>query len=269
MRGATISLRALRPSRYGETRCRRAARRAPSSRRAPATACTDTPRRAFFGAPPACTCRSTKPGITYMPVASISWSACGWRSGRSGSPGVPALRIAVMRFCLTTMSTGPRGGAAGAVDQHRAADYHRLVRPEAFALRARRRRRQRFALQRLLGERLERVLREHDHAGRARDEHDEAGERNDAGVFHADILQPPRSTGWIGIENSDLSPPWSRLRHDPRRNTEERAATRECVERVRSFSAPVDLDSPRVHGDGYSARSACVGSTRVARHAGM
>ena len=47
-----------------------------------------------------------------MPVASTSRSAfCGARSLRSGSPGVPALRIDWMRLPETTMSTGPTGGA--------------------------------------------------------------------------------------------------------------------------------------------------------------
>ena len=59
-----------RPCRAPRRRCRSASRRAPWSRRARATAC----RRTSSGVPPcsACTCSSTSPGITHMPVASIS-----------------------------------------------------------------------------------------------------------------------------------------------------------------------------------------------------
>ncbi len=54
---------------------------------------------------------STKPGIRYIPVPSISWSACGPRFCRIASPGVPALRTAVIRLPETTTSIGPAGGA--------------------------------------------------------------------------------------------------------------------------------------------------------------
>ena len=67
---------------------------------------------AFFGAPPACTCVSTNPGIKYIPVASRLRSAvCGARFGWSARPGVPALRTEAIRLPDTTTSTGPWGGA--------------------------------------------------------------------------------------------------------------------------------------------------------------
>jgi hypothetical protein len=53
--------------------------------------------------------------------------------------------------------------SAGAVDQHRAADDHRLVRAEPFSVGAGRPRRQRVPLQRRLTERLRGILRG-DHA---------------------------------------------------------------------------------------------------------
>ena len=54
---------------------------------------------------------STKPGSTYMPVASISRVGfAGVRPVRIGNPGVPALRISVMRPCVMMISAGPCGG---------------------------------------------------------------------------------------------------------------------------------------------------------------
>src|SRR5262245_58910059 len=55
---------------------------------------------------------SMNPGRTYIPAASISWSGfCGSRLGLSGNPGVPALRIALIRLFSITMSTERCGGA--------------------------------------------------------------------------------------------------------------------------------------------------------------
>ena len=83
----------------------------------------------------------------------------GSRFGRSGSPGVPALRIAVMRLPSTTMSTGPRGGPP--VPSISIAPRITIVAygTEALALSAVGRRRQRLAAHRRVGQRLNRVLR--------------------------------------------------------------------------------------------------------------
>ncbi len=64
--------------------------------------------------PPMCPCMSTKPGRTYMPWRSISWSpssALKRFSGSGGAPGLPAGATSAMRFFSITTSTGPTGGA--------------------------------------------------------------------------------------------------------------------------------------------------------------
>jgi hypothetical protein len=54
---------------------------------------------------------STKPGITYMPLPSISKSASrGSRSACSAMPGQPAWRTWVIRLPSITMSIGLSGG---------------------------------------------------------------------------------------------------------------------------------------------------------------
>ena len=112
MRGATISLRALSAS------CSSDHSKSPSGTpRTVVIPCASQSLKAYspcgaFGTPPLCTWLSMKPGITYIPVASISRVAPEGRpSARIGRPGKPTLAIRAMRFPSMTMSTGPRGGA--------------------------------------------------------------------------------------------------------------------------------------------------------------
>jgi hypothetical protein len=72
IRGATISLRALRSFSFTAS-----ALSVSGTPRTVVTPCASHSlygysASGFFGAPPACTWRSMKPGSTYMPVASIS-----------------------------------------------------------------------------------------------------------------------------------------------------------------------------------------------------
>ena len=107
MRGATISLRSLRPFSLTEN--------AFDDSETPRTVVTPCASHSlygysasgFFGGPPPWTCRSTNPGSTYMPVASTSWSAS---NGGRRFPVVTSL-ISVIRWLTATMSTGPRGPA--------------------------------------------------------------------------------------------------------------------------------------------------------------
>ena len=74
---------------------------------------------------------STKPGIRYMPVASISWSACGRAIRAQRQPrraGAADRRDAVARDDDVHRALRRR---AGAVDQHDAANHERLERPLA------------------------------------------------------------------------------------------------------------------------------------------
>ena len=83
---------------------------------------------------------STKPGITYMPLPSISKSASrGSRLACCGSPGQPAWRTEVMLVAFDDDVHRAERRTAGAVDQRDAADHHLLERPGAVALLARRR----------------------------------------------------------------------------------------------------------------------------------
>ena len=106
MRGATIVLASL--AALSRTAAALPVRFTP---RTVVTPCASHSLYAYVsGVPPcsACTCSSTSPGITHMPVASISLSKSrGGRLGCIGNPGVPAERISVIRLPWMTMSRGP------------------------------------------------------------------------------------------------------------------------------------------------------------------
>ena len=98
------------------------------------------------------------------------------------------------------MSTGPARRTAGAVNQHRAANHHRLERPDAFAGGAVRRRRQRFARRRRIGQRLCRILRADCANHRGQDHDDE--ERCET----SRLREPVEQANHDGLQPTILSP---------------------------------------------------------------